>query len=150
MTVRENVLNYLAQANGFDQTFKNRSYPGVVYSPSIRWLMSDEANLHWLVSDMMVLAGPMGPSKLKAALAQDWCCVVKYNPTPGVRLERGEEIPFEARVDYLCVDCDTGEDVVVYTQYYDSVDFKQKLKFYIKDHIDGGRACKLVHTAQES
>ena len=130
-TTRPNILNHLAHCNGFDQTYKNRSYPNVVYSPMIRWLMT-EADLYWLVSDMLVIAGCR--SRQFRAIQEDWHTTVKF---------------INGRTEYWGVDPMTGRDKLIHTQYYDSHDCPHDLTFYLRDHEDGGRAVKLVCVAQE-
>lgn len=132
MTERPNINLHLANCNGFDQTFHHPFYAGVVYSPMVRWLMGNEAKLHWLVSDLLVTCGPMGPKVIK----DDWHITAKFNHATGI-------------MSYEGADPRTGHSVVVHSQRYESHDCTENLVFYIRDHEDGGRPCKIVLMAAE-
>ena len=123
---RPNIAAHFACANGFDQIYNNKGYPGIVYSSGVRWLMVD-ADLHWMVSDLLVTCGPFGPKCIK----EDWHITASFDSKTGV-------------MSYIGCDPSTGESVVVHTQEYPSHDCAEDVVFYIRDYVDGGRACKLV------
>lgn len=121
--------SHFAHCNGFDRPYKNAAYPGVVYSPSIKFIMENGA--HWLVSDIMVCL------RMVRKLVRSEFLTIKWNHQTQV-------------VTYEDADPMTGDPVVLHCQKYDGwSDLKENLTFYAVSHMDGGRPCKLLIVRQE-
>ena len=131
-TTRPNIASHLAHANGFDTLYKTGGiYGSTVISPMVRWLMT-EANLHWLISDMLCVIGPFGLAEVKSAEF----LTVRFDHAAGT-MTYNDACPR------------TGKDVAVHVQTYESHDMTENLVLYITDHYDGDRPCKLVMVKQE-
>lgn len=132
-TTRPNLNAHFAHCNGFDTVHRTGGiYGSTLISPMVKWLMGDEVNLHWLVSDMLVLISPLGIDKLK----RSEFLTVKFNHSTGV-------------MSYEDVD-DNGRDIVIHKQEYDSHDLTENLKFYVTNHYTSeSKICKLVMVSKE-
>jgi hypothetical protein len=66
-TQTESITSRISQANGWDRlTRPGGLYGKTVVSALVVWLMTDR-DMHWFVSDMLVLIGPMGMPSLRRA-----------------------------------------------------------------------------------